>query len=40
MGVSEFDLTEIIPENLRPSLPTVEEIEADLRELGNKDSLL
>jgi len=37
MGVSEFTLTEILPEELKGSLPSVEEIEADLRELG-KDS--
>ena len=30
MGVSEFDFTEILPENLKGSLPTIEEIEEDL----------
>lgn len=34
MGVSEFQLTEILPEELKSSLPTLEEIE---RELGNPD---
>ena len=34
IGVSEFTLTEILPEQLKGSLPTVEEIEADLNELG------
>jgi predicted nuclease of restriction endonuclease-like (RecB) superfamily len=32
MGVSEFQITEILPENLKSSLPTIEEIE---NELGN-----
>ncbi|NDV24304.1 PDDEXK nuclease domain-containing protein [Desulfovibrio sp. JC022] len=36
MGVSEFVLTEELPENLKGSMPTIEEIEADLVEL--KDS--
>ena len=31
MGVSEFNLTEIIPENLKSSLPTIEEIENELK---------
>lgn len=30
IGVSEFSLTEILPDDLKGSLPTVEEIEADL----------
>lgn len=34
MGVSEFKFTEILPEELKSSLPTVEEIE---QELGNID---
>jgi hypothetical protein len=29
MGVSEFTFAEIVPEELKGSLPTVEEIEAD-----------
>jgi predicted nuclease of restriction endonuclease-like (RecB) superfamily len=33
MGVSEFTLTEVLPDNLRGSLPTVEEIEADIEKL-------
>ncbi|TNJ36046.1 MULTISPECIES: PDDEXK nuclease domain-containing protein [Prosthecochloris] len=33
MGVSEFTLTEILPEELKGSLPTVEEIEADFNQL-------
>jgi len=34
MGVSEFQLTEILPENLKSTLPTIEEIE---NELGKKE---
>lgn len=30
MGVSEFELTQIIPENLKSSLPTIEELEKNL----------
>lgn len=33
MGVSEFTLTETLPENLKGSLPTINEIEADLDKL-------
>ena len=33
MGVSEFSLTENLPENLKGSLPTIEEIEADFERL-------
>ncbi len=33
MGVSEFELTEVLPDNLKNSLPTIEEFEAELREL-------
>lgn len=33
MGISEFMLTEILPEELKGSLPTVEEIEADMKKL-------
>jgi len=33
MGVSEFTLTENLPENLKGSLPTIEEIEADFDSL-------
>jgi len=31
MGVSEFQLTEILPEELKSSLPTIEEIEQELK---------
>jgi hypothetical protein len=30
MGVSEFQFTEIVPDNLKSSLPTIEEIEQSL----------
>lgn len=33
MGVSEFTFTEVLPEELKGSLPTVEEIEADFEKL-------
>lgn len=32
IGVSEFELTEILPENLKSRLPTIEEIEKELNE--------
>jgi len=35
MGVSEFEFTEILPDNLKSSLPTVEEIENELKS-GNE----
>ena len=35
IGISDYELTRALPENLKSSLPTVEEIEAELgRELG------
>ena len=37
MGVSEFTLTEVLPDELKGSLPTVEEIEADMEMM--KDEL-
>lgn len=37
MGVSEYQLTQSLPENLRGSLPSIEEIEAELsREAGDE----
>ena len=30
MGVSEYQITESLPENFKSSLPTIEEIEAEL----------
>ena len=35
MGISEFTLTEILPEELKGSLPTVEEIETDINLSGD-----
>lgn len=35
MGVSEFTFTEVLPEELKGSLPTVEEIESDFEQLHN-----
>ena len=32
IGVSEYELTRALPENLKGSLPSVEEIEAELKE--------
>ena len=37
MGVSEYILVETLPENLKGSLPTVEEIEFDLQQLTDYD---
>ena len=34
IGVSEYQLTKSLPENLKPSLPGVEELERELSELG------
>jgi len=36
MGVSEFTLTETLPDNLKSSLPTIEEIEADIQKFEDK----
>jgi predicted nuclease of restriction endonuclease-like (RecB) superfamily len=36
-GVSEFILTEILPENLKGALPTVEEIEADFDKMKTQE---
>jgi predicted nuclease of restriction endonuclease-like (RecB) superfamily len=37
IGVSEYELTRALPDNLKSSLPTVEEIEAELaQEVGNE----
>ena len=37
MGVSEYTLVETLPDNLKGALPTVEEIEQDLQQLGQGD---
>ena len=34
IGISEYELTRILPDNLKGSLPSVEEIENNLNELG------
>lgn len=31
IGISSYELTKILPENLRGNLPTIEEIEAELK---------
>ncbi|MBI5788110.1 MAG: DUF1016 domain-containing protein [Candidatus Schekmanbacteria bacterium] len=36
IGVSEYELTRTLPENLKSSLPTIEEIEAELSDEGLK----
>jgi len=36
MGISEYQLTQILPENLKSSLPSIEEIEAELRGSGDE----
>jgi len=33
IGISSYELTKILPENLRGNLPTIEEIEAELKTL-------
>jgi hypothetical protein len=33
IGVSSYELTKVLPENLRGNLPTIEEIEAELTSL-------
>ncbi len=38
MGVSEYQITESLPENLQSALPSVEEIEAELAELENENN--
>ena len=39
MGVSEYTLVETLPDNLKGALPTVEEIEQDLRQLQVEDTI-
>ena len=36
-AVSQYQLTKSLPENLKPSLPSVEELEQELAELGGSD---
>jgi len=37
IGVSEYQLTQSLPDNLKPSLPSIEELERELAELGGSD---
>lgn len=37
MGVSEFTLTEVLPEDLKGSFPTVEEFEADFERMKTQE---
>ena len=32
IGISEYELTRILPDNLKSSLPSIEEIEGELRQ--------
>ena len=36
IGVSEYQITENLPDDLRSSLPTIEQIEAELGEVGDE----
>lgn len=36
IGISEYELTKAIPENLRSTLPSIQEIEAELNEMEKK----
>ena len=36
MGISEFLITEILPENLKSSLPTIQEIELELKKIDHE----
>ena len=38
IGISEYELTRILPDNLKSSLPSIEEIEAELHHLWKGDS--
>lgn len=37
IGISSYELTRILPENLKGNLPTIEEIEAELRSVKVKE---
>ena len=37
IGISSFNLTKSIPEDLQSKLPSIEELENELRELGKDD---
>ena len=36
IGVSEFNVRELLPENMRSKLPTVEEVENELNAIASK----
>jgi hypothetical protein len=37
IGISEYELTSAIPENLKGSLPTIEELEKELEQKENPE---
>ncbi len=37
IGVSEYQLSRFLPDNLKPSLPSIEELERELAEFGHQD---
>lgn len=37
IGISEYELTKAIPDNLKSTLPTIQEIEAELNEMENRE---
>jgi hypothetical protein len=39
MGVSEYRLTDAIPEDIKPKLPSVEDLERELENIENKMTL-
>ncbi len=38
IGISEYELTRALPDNLRPSLPSIEELEAELGGIHKEES--
>lgn len=36
MGISEYHLTNVVPDNIKPQLPTVEELEEKLNDTGDE----
>ena len=39
IGISEYELTRILPDNLKSSLPSIEEIEGELRQVSSKSEI-
>ncbi|MGI9256020.1 MAG: PDDEXK nuclease domain-containing protein [Salinispira sp.] len=37
IGVTRYELTQALPDNLKSSLPTIEQIEAELQQNGNAE---